>query len=139
MISAANNVNSAAFAELKQQMALRVAEQAEREAEQLKSQANEKRKEARDMAKTAQELELGSGQAQNRADAARASVGPNEFINALGNQLDAIASSLTPEATSTVNQDDIVQQEQTGSDPVASGQSVNMLGQATGSLINITV
>ena len=125
MINTANAVSSAAFAELKQQMALRVADQAEREAEQLKSQADDKRKEAREMAQTARELQLESGQAQNRADRARASLPPEDLFERLDQQFSAIIQSNTNEP----------QEEQHPSEPAA----INIFGEATGISVNIAV
>ncbi|MEE2000585.1 hypothetical protein QWY20_03900 [Alkalimonas sp. MEB108] len=125
MINTANAVSSAAFAELKQQMALRVADQAEREAEQLKSQADDKRKEAREMAQTARELQLESGQAQNRADRARASLPPEDLFERLDQQFSAIIQSNTNEP----------QEEQQPSEPAA----INIFGEATGISVNIAV
>ena len=123
MISATNSVTSAAFAELKQQMALRVAEQAEREAEQLKTQADEKRKEARDMAQTARELELESGQAQNRAELARSSLPPTELLERLEQQFSGIIRATE-------------QPEQEETEPTG---NLNLLGERVGSTINIEV
>lgn len=124
MISATNTVTSAAFAELKQQMALRVADQAEREAEQLKTQADEKRKEARDMAQTARELELESGQAQSRAELARASLPPTELLDRLQQQFSGIIRATEQEP----EQDD-----------AESAANLNLLGQRIGTTINIEV
>ncbi|SEA99447.1 hypothetical protein [Alkalimonas amylolytica] len=126
MINAANTASSAAFAELKQQMALRVADQAEREAEQLKSQADEKRKEAREMAQTARELQLESGQAQSRADLARASLPPEDLFERLEQQFSAIIQS---------NTDEPQEEQQPQTEPAA----INIFGEATGTSINITV
>ena len=133
MINAASNVTSAAFAELKQQTALRVAEQAERQAEQLKTQADEKRKEARDMAQTARELELESGQAQNRADQARAALPPENLIDQLSSQFESITSSLNQQTANSAEQNQ--NEDVSNSAP----QSLNMLGESTGGTINITV
>ncbi|MEE2023637.1 MULTISPECIES: hypothetical protein [Alkalimonas] len=126
MINAANNVSSAAFAELKQQMALRIADQAEREAEQLKSQADEKRKEAREMAQTARELQLESGQAQSRANLVRASLPPTELFERLDQQFRGIS---LPSETA----DDSQQQVPT------ERPSINIFGEATGTTIDISV
>lgn len=127
MINTANAVTSAAFAELKQQMALRVADQAEREAEQLKSQADDKRKEAREMAQTARELQLESSQAQNRADRVRASLPPDDLFEQLDQQFNAIIQNSADEPEE--------QAPQQPSEPAA----INIFGEATGISINIAV
>ncbi|MCH8538420.1 MAG: hypothetical protein LAT66_11710 [Alkalimonas sp.] len=133
MIAASGAVTSAAFAELKQQMALRTAEQAEREAESLKSEANEKRQEAREIAEEARNLQLESGQAQNRADSARASLPPDNLLQQLDQQFSSIISALNPQTEQESETEASVVE------PNNTPQTINMLGQPTGGTIDITV
>lgn len=132
MIAASGAVTSAAFAELKQQMALRTAEQAEREAESLKSEADEKRQEARDIAEEARNLQLESGQAQNRADTVRASLPPDDLLQQLDDQFNAIISAMNSSTEQAFESG-------TSAAEQSNGQTINMLGQPTGGTIDITV
>lgn len=148
MIAVTGTVTSAAFAELKQQMALRTAEQAEREAKSLKSEAADKRQEARDIAEEARNLQLASGQAQNRADSAIASLPPENLLQRLDSQFSSIISAQEPQNEVAAESEQIGSEDNApGNSPgnvetsvqVGSARSINMLGQATGGTIDILV
>ena len=116
------------WAQIQQQQAQRVADQAEANARALQGKARDAQTVADRAQETARSLSVKSGQAQGEADAAQRGLSAmaageevQAMLSGLHEQISAVSSESTAPAPSQV-----------------SATVVNSFGQATGGLVNVT-
>jgi multidrug resistance efflux pump len=126
MVTSTQDVTSAAFAQLQQQLAQRNAEQAEQRARNLQSQTRQAKAEADRAQERARSLEVQTDQARNEADRVRSGLAASESIREVQTQLGELSTSIRsafpPEGAAESSD--------------APAPVVNAQGQLTGTLIN---
>lgn len=116
------------WAQIQQQQAQRNADQAEQQARALQSRARQAQTVADRAQENARSLKVQSGQAQGEAENARRGLAAMESIGQVQTQIsdlrDQISAELAPAATVT--------------ETTAAATVINVFGQATGTLVNVT-
>lgn len=128
--SGVQSPSSGIWAQIQQQQAQRNADQAEQQARALQSRAREAQTVADRAQENARSLKVQSGQAQGEAESARRGLAAMESIGEvqtrIGDLREQISSELAPAETAVAG---------TTTDVAA---VINVFGQATGTLVNVT-
>jgi hypothetical protein len=126
--SGVQSPGSGIWAQLQQQQAQRNADQAEQQARALQSQARQAQTVADRAQENARSLKVQSGQAQGEAENARRGLAAMESIGQVQTQISdlrgQISAELAPAAAVT--------------ETTAPATVINVFGQATGTLVNVT-
>lgn len=127
--SGVQSPSSGIWAQIQQQQAQRNADQAEQQARALQSRAREAQTVADRAQENARSLKVRSGQAQGNAESARRGLAAMESIGEVQTQISAlreqISTVLAPAETAVA----------ATAEPAA---VINVFGQATGTLVNVT-